>query len=403
MAKIFMLILDGVSDDPLPELNWQTPLEVAVTPHIEYLAKMAKIGKIKTTYNGYPIESLVCIMGLLGYDPRKYYPCGRASFEALARGIPLGENDLAFRCNIVRTDEKGETISDFTANMISDTNAKKILSQIKLPSPMWELYPGQSYRNLLIVRQPGIGADDIRLYEPHMHQNEQISSILPVARKNTVQSVAFAKAMKKFSMDSYSQIKFINRDEDCLGNMLWFWSPSEKPHFPTFESMHGYKGAVVAGLDFMHGLAMAANMYFEIIPGATGYIDTDYDAKANAAIKLLKKYDFVLTHVNSTDEAAHMRSPSEKIKAIERADKKILGPVFHYLNENYAEGYKIMICGDHKTSCLNGKHLSDPVPSLIYTKPGPPAYANLFSERISCGEVLSIDCLRSLRNVDETG
>jgi 2,3-bisphosphoglycerate-independent phosphoglycerate mutase len=395
MKKIFMLIIDGVSDDAIPELEGRTPLEIACTPHIEYLARSSAVGMVETAFDGYPVESLICIMGLLGYDPQKYYPHGRSSFEAMARGIALGEGDVAFRCNIVHASAPPHVILDFTSGMISDTNAKKILSRMRLPEPTWELYPGQSYRNLLIVRQPGASAEGMELFAPHMHQNEPVERILP--RGQNPEAANLAGHLSDFIIDSYRQIANMGMEE-CEGNMLWFWSPSGKPQLPAFKVMHNCSGAVVAGLDFMHGLAMAADMYFELIPGATGYIDTDYRAKAEAAIKLLGKYDFVLTHVNATDEAAHMHSPAEKIRAIESADREILAPVFHHLRGNSSGDFSIIICGDHKTRCGDGKHVGDPVPYLVYDSGngGKDVKFKKFTEKISGGKIKSLNFLGSV-------
>jgi 2,3-bisphosphoglycerate-independent phosphoglycerate mutase len=181
-----------------------------------------------------------------------------------------------------------------------------------------------------------------------------------------VNAERLASELKNFLLDSYEQIAAMKMDSNCKGSMLWFWSPSSKPSLPSFKNLYGISGAVVAGLDFMHGLAMAADMYFEIIPGATGYIDTNYSAKADATIQLFKKYDFVLTHVNATDEAAHMHDPGEKIKAIENIDRKILEPVFCHLKERYARDFSVVVCGDHKTRCSDGKHVGDPVPFVCY-------------------------------------
>ncbi|MCL2009276.1 MAG: 2,3-bisphosphoglycerate-independent phosphoglycerate mutase [Synergistaceae bacterium] len=359
-----MLIIDGVSDDPLPELKGYTPLETAVTPGMEYLASKARKGTIQTVFEGYPVESLVCIMGLLGYDPRKYYPCGRASFEAMARGIGVGENDLVFRCNIIKAAKNREYIADFTAGMISDACAKNILSEINLPSPAWELYPGQSYRNLMLVRQTPVKANEIKFFEPHMHQCEPLENLLPAAA--TKQAETLASELRDFLLRSYEQIASMDVTPDCEGNMLWLWSASSKPRLPAFKNLYGISGAVVAGLDFMRGLAIAADMYFEVIPGATGYIDTDYRAKAEATIRMLDKHDFVLTHVNAADEAAHIRDAAQKIDAIESVDRYILEPVFSHLRQSFPENFAVIVCGDHKTRCSDGKHAGDPTPFLFY-------------------------------------
>jgi len=361
--KSFMLIIDGVGDDSLPELGGLTPLEAAVTPCLNYLAPKAKNGTIQTAFEGYPVESLICIMGLLGYDPRKYY-CGRASFEAMAGGISVGENDLVLRCNIIKAAENRESIVDFTAGMILDSYAKKILSKMKLPYSTWELYPGQSYRNLLVIRQTHVKPDEIKLFEPHMHQGEPLEVLLPAAA--TKQAEPLASELRNFLLSSYEQIALMNVAPPCEGNMLWLWSASSKPRLPSFKSLHGMSGAVVAGLDFMHGLAMAADMYFEIVPGATGNVDTNYRAKAEATTKMFDKYDFVLTHVNAADEAAHMHNAAKKVAAIESVDRYILEPVFRHLRKHFQKDFAVVVCGDHKTRCSDGRHVGDPAPFLLY-------------------------------------
>jgi 2,3-bisphosphoglycerate-independent phosphoglycerate mutase len=291
----------------------------------------------------------------------------------MARGISLGENDLVCRCNIVNAAENHQSITDFTAGMITDTYAQKILSKIKLPSLTWEIYPGQSYRNLLVIRDTPVKAYEIKLSEPHMHHDEPLEGILPLAK--TARAEQLTSELKNFSLDSYAQIAAM--DLDCKGNMLWFWSLSSAPQLPSFKNLYGVPGAVVAGLDLMHGLAMAADMHFEVVPGATGYIDTDYAAKAKAATRLFDKYDFVLTHVNAADEAAHMHNSAEKIKAIESVDRKILEPIFCHLREKFPQDFSVVICGDHKTRCSDGKHVGDPVPFFCYQD----AQRKLFKKR----------------------
>ena len=377
--KIFMLVIDGVSYDPLSELDGRTPLETAVTPYIDYLASHGQTGSIQTAFEGYPIESLICVMGLLGYDPRKYYPNGRASFEAIARGISIGENDLIFRCNIIKTAKDRKSITDFTAGMISGACAKKILSEIKLPSPTWELHPGQSYRNLLVVRQTPVKASEIKLFEPHMHHDEPMEGLLPVA--TTRQAQTLASDLREFMLSSHEQIASMDIAPLCEGNMLWLWSPSSKPRLPSFKSLYGISGAVVAELDFMHGLAMAADMRSEVIPETDGCADSNYPALAETTIKMFDKYDFVLTHVNAADEAAHIRDAAKKIAAVESVDRYVLEPVFCRLRESHPKNFAVIVCGDHKTRCSDGKHIGDPVPFLFYLDGSPRGGRKLFTEK----------------------
>ena len=390
--KYFMLIIDGVTDEPLESLCNRTPLQSSWAPNLSYLAFNGKSGAINTTFDDYPVESLVCIMGLLGYNPELYYPSGRSSFEAIAKGISVGDEDLVFRCNIVKASSDGKVLQDFTAGMISDSQARWILSRYNLGNVRWELYPGQSYRNILLIRDAKVKASDLVCYEPHMHHGQCIETMMPYGK--TPKASELARELSAFLTDSFKKISSMDTPRGCMGNMFWLWSPSGKPNFPAFQSIHGLKGAAVAGLDFMRGLAMAADLDFEVIPGATGYIDTDYEAKANASIEALRNFDFVVTHVNATDEAAHLHSESEKIRAIESIDSKLLGPVLSYLRREYFGDFSIIVCGDHTTRCIDGKHTRDNTIFLSYRDVGHDLKNHWHEGSVPPGSVLkSLDLL----------
>lgn len=388
--KHVLLIIDGASDVPLSELNGQTPLQAAFTPHLDWLARHALIGRLVTAHKDFPVESLICIMGMLGYDPVRYYPSGRASFEALARGVPLHKGDMTFRCNIVRVSDDGNILEDFTANMISDTCARKLLARTKLPFDSWELHPGQSYRNLLIVRGAGIPASTISCSPPHMHIGENVHALLPRAASPDAEGLAFC--LRSFLLESFSSFIKTPRIPTCSGNMLWLWSPSGVPHLPSFRSLHSMEGTVIAGLDFMHGLAVATDLNFEIIPGATGYIDTDYEAKANAACSALESTDFVVLHVNASDEAAHLRNGRLKTKVIENVDRLVLEPLLRHLRQRFPDAFSLAICADHMTRSTDGKHVGEPTPCLIWPAPAdvsPQPDARFTEHCAACGPLLT--------------
>ena len=365
--KTFMLIVDGLGDDPIPALRGLTPLEAAHDPHIEDLAREAERGFAQTVLYT-PPESLACIAGLLGYPPETLSKLGRAAFEARAAGIELGPADLAFRCNIVALAENGHAIADFTAGALADEEAARILATVGTPHG-WELHRGQSYRNLLVVRNAGCRAADLTLFEPHMHQGRSIAEILPRASSGQNEKAeALAENLRSFISSSHAQISSA-APANGKKLMLWLWSPSEQPGLPPFEALHGIKGAVVAGLDFMKGLARTTRMRVAEVAGATGYLDTDYAAKGRAAIALFRGTDapdLVLAHVNATDEAAHARNPQAKAEAISRIDAEIAGPVVRFLMREHPHGFTVIVCGDHKTSSTSGLHGDAPVPYLIY-------------------------------------
>ncbi|WP_252246663.1 alkaline phosphatase family protein [Clostridium sp. ZBS4] len=380
--KYVMVIIDGLSDDPIKELNYKTPLETAFIPSIHYIATKGRVGRIATAYEGFPVESMVCIMGLLGFEPEKYYPCGRASFEAMAKGIPINDNDLVFRCNIVHTDEKKDCITDFTAGLISDREARKFIAKTNLLHNNWEIYPGQSYRNILIVREANVNTTKVKCFPPHMHIGENLNSIRPYGEDENTK--VLLDKIWKFLLQSY--------DKES-NKMLWVWSPSKAIKWPSFKEATGLNGAVVCGLDFLQGIAMAADIDFDIIPGATGYTDTDYDSKATYAKKYLENHDFVLVHINATDEEAHQHNYKGKTDAIEKVDSLIVGPLLQELHEKYKDDFRIIICGDHKTRCSDGKHIGDPVPFAIYGKDVVCSNEICFSEDI-CNKyepIISVD------------
>lgn len=364
MMKTVMIVIDGLGDDPIPALDGKTPLEAAYAPGIHYIASRGRIGRIATAFPGYPVESLVCIMGLLGYSPEKYYPTGRASFEAMAKGIHLNDEDLVFRCNIVTVDPATRNLTDFTAGMITDSDARKAIVGIKLPHKTWELYPGQSYRNILIHRGVGADAGAITCFPPHMHIGASVREGLP--RSSEAAAGELMAELGAFLAGTHEQIAGMDLPETCRGNSLWVWSPSTKPSWPSFKKLTGMRGACVGGLDFLHGMAMAADMHFDVIPGATGYIDTDYRAKAEYAKRYIKDYDFVMVHINAADEEAHQRNHQGKIDAIQKIDRMVVGPVLDELQSGYRDRFRVVVCGDHKTRCSDGKHMGDPVPYALF-------------------------------------
>jgi 2,3-bisphosphoglycerate-independent phosphoglycerate mutase len=364
--KIVMIIIDGLGDAPISSLGGKTPLEAAHIPHIHYIASRGQTGRIRTTFEGFPIESMVCIMGLLGYEPSQYYPHGRASFEAMAKGIPLNSDDLVLRCNTITADPAQQKITDFTGGLISDSDARKIISKIKPPFKNWELFPGQSYRNIFLIHGEADKVKALKFYEPHMNIGIPLNEILvkAVEEKGRV----LARQLNEFLLDTSRQIAGMDLPENCKANMLWLWSPSIKPDWPSFYKRTGLKAAFVGGLDFLHGIAMAADIHFDVIPGATGYINTDYQAKGRYTIQYLKDFDFILTHINATDEEAHQHNHLGKIEAIEAIDRLVVGPVLYELEKKYPNDYRIVICGDHGTRCCDGKHTDDPVPYAMYGK-----------------------------------
>lgn len=364
--KYLVIVGDGMGDLPIPELNNLTPLEKAKTPNLDKISQKGSVGLMKTIFPNLPVGSIVGNMGIMGFNPYEFYPHGRASFEALAQGITLNEGDIAFRCNLISLE--GEKIRDFTAESIDDGDALSMLTHLKIQQNEFEIeiYPGMSYRNLLIVRNAGIEADEVTCFEPHMNIGEEIHDILPHGR--TKQSRQIIPILRNLLIDSISQFKELNKRYKTKADMIWLWSPSSHPVMPDIFDTYKITGGIVCGMDFLKGIGLAAGMRTIHIPGANAYINTNYKGKRETAINFFEKDDLVYVHVNGPDEEGHKKNPTGKVKAIELLDQEIIGPIYEHCNEKFGEEFRVMILPDHYTLCKDGKHTNHDIPVVIAGK-----------------------------------
>lgn len=362
--KYLLIVFDGMADEPIAELDGKTPMQVARTPYMDQLSEMSKIGSAITTPEGMSPGSDVTNMGILGYDPNVYYK-GRAAIEAASLELPMGPNDVAFRTNLVSTD--GELMVDSSGGHIETGEARQLIALIdeKLSTRQYKFYPGVSYRHILIWRD---GSDNVHFTAPYKIHGKPWKDYLPEGDND----------QKFISMiqDSYEILNDhpINRrrvDEGHLpANMVWFWGEGRLPEIPIFFRQFGMKGAVVAAVDLIRGLGKMVGLKVYDVPGATGYVDTNYLGKGQYTVNALSDYDFVWTHVEAADEAGHESDIEKKIKAIEEMDEKVLGTIMNGVKKH---GYdvRILLMPDHPTPIATGSHSSDPVPFMLYdsTKP----------------------------------
>jgi 2,3-bisphosphoglycerate-independent phosphoglycerate mutase len=374
--KHLVVLLDGSADNSYDELGMKTPLESAIIPTVDYFTKYGKTGLMKTMLAGLPVGSIVANMGILGYNPLRYYPNGRASFEALAQDIILDDNDIAFRCNLVSI-KKG-ILTDFTSNNIDDLAAQKIINTISSNINGIEIYSGQSYRNLLIVRNAGVNANDIMCYEPHMNIGEPIDKLPMKGKSKEVQELI--KSLNNFLVKSQDIISEINKEINSSADGLFLWSPSSTPIMPSFHRKFGIDGAIITGMDFLKGMAISTRMEHRKIQGATGYSDTDLNSKLRGTILSLNNNDFVFVHINAPDEESHSLNVQGKVKILEKIDKEFIAPLKVYLDSNYKDNYRISILPDHYTYASNGKHDDKLVPYTIYGKDIKRDDVKIFSE-----------------------
>lgn len=357
--KYLLVIFDGMADEPLAELDGKTPLQVAKTPYMDELAAKGRIGAANTTPQGMMPGSDVTNMGILGFDPLKYYK-GRGAIEAASLGIPMETRDAAFRTNLVATD--GEKMIDSSADHISTEEARELIATIdeKLSTNVIKFYPGVSYRHIMIWQG---GSDNVHCTAPYKIHGQPIREHLP---EGDGDSKLIGLIEDSYELLDNHPVNRRRRDEGHLAaNMIWFWGESRMPDIPSFLREYGKTGAVVAAVDLIKGLGRMVGLKVVDVPGVTGYVDTNFLGKGQYALAALEDYDFVWVHVEAPDEAGHERDIEKKIRAIEDCDSKILGTIVEGLKKRQTNA-RILLMPDHPTPISTGSHSSEKVPFLLF-------------------------------------
>lgn len=366
--KYAIVLYDGMADYPVPALGGKTPMMCAEKPNMDYLAQRAEVGLIRTVAKGLKPGSDVANMSVMGFDPTKYYT-GRSPLEAASIGIDMKTTDVSLRCNLVTLSEddkpyEEKTIEDYCADDISTKEAEQLIEAIEeaLGTDEFKFYSGVSYRHCLIWAN---GTTDLgTMTAPHDITGKVITEHLSKAEN--------AKPLIEMMKKSYNILKNhpVNLARKAKGkrpaNSIWLWGEGTRPAFSPFEEIFGIKGSVVSAVDLIKGIGSCAKMEVAEVEGATGYIDTDFKGKANAALNLLERNDLVYIHFEAPDECGHRNEPENKVRAIELIDEKVLPILFEGLKKY--DDYKIMILPDHPTPIVTRTHASDPVPYLIYHK-----------------------------------
>ncbi len=381
--KYVLFLADGMADYCLDELSQRTPLQIANTPNMDELAKKGNCGRLITIPQGMPTGSAVANLSVLGYDPRVYFQ-GRGVLEAASMGVELSQKDVAFRCNTICVEDG--RIKNHSAGHISTEEARELIKTIKdkLGSEDIVFYPGVSYRHLLVLRGGNFSAG-IECTPPHDALGVPVRKILPRPKEKEAEKTA--NLLRKIIHDSRDVLENhpVNLMREKQGrdkaNMLWPWSPGKKPHMRNFRERFGIKGAVISAVDLIRGLGIYAGFDVIKVKGATGLYDTNYEGKAEACLKALRKYDLVWVHVEASDEASHQGDTNLKIKTIEYFDKRLVGRVL----EKIGKDTRIAVLPDHLTPIKVRTHVAEAVPFLIYNPETPPDGVNRFDES-SCAK-----------------
>ncbi len=366
--KYLVVLYDGMADYPVPELDGKTPMEVAHKPNFDARGRKGTVGIVKTVADSMKPGSDVANLSALGYDPEQCYT-GRSPLEAVSIGVDLKDDDVTMRCNLVTLsdEEKYEdkTMVDYSAGDISSQEAAEIIKTVDehFGNDIYKFYSGVSYRHCLVWHG---GTTDLgNMTPPHDISGRVIGEYLS--------SSSNARPLIDMMKESYDLLKNhpTNLKRVATGkrpaNSIWLWGEGTKPTLESFEDKYGLKGSIISAVDLLKGIGGCAKMNVPYVEGATGYIDTNFKGKAEAAVREFENgQDFVYIHIEATDECGHRHEPENKVKAIEIIDREVLPVVLEAL-EGY-DDYKVMILPDHPTPIVTMTHARDPVPFMIYHK-----------------------------------
>jgi 2,3-bisphosphoglycerate-independent phosphoglycerate mutase len=360
--KYVVLLGDGMADYPSDKLSGKTPLQCALTPHLDEISAHGTIGLVDTIPAGLTPGSDVANLSVLGYDPLLTYT-GRGPLEAASMGINLGPNDIAYRCNLITIggrDTADAFMEDFTADHISTAEAAEIIQDInnQLGSAQYQFYPGVGYRHLFVWRNVTASPETI---PPHDITGKTIASHLPAGDMADEINLVMQKA-SEILKNHRINIARLNKGKKAA-NSIWLWGQGKKPQITPLTQKYGLKGGMISAVDLLNGIGVIAGLKIIRVQGATGYIDTNYEGKAKAALDALNFMDFIFVHLEAPDEMGHEGNVEGKIQAIEFFDEKIVGTVLN--NIGSFGDFRVMVLSDHPTPLDLKTHTSDPSPFAV--------------------------------------
>ena len=385
-TKYVIIVGDGMADYPVESLGGKTPLMVARTPHMDWMAESGEIGLVQTVPDGFNPGSEVANLSIFGYDPVRYYT-GRGPLEAASLGVKLAADDIAFRCNLVTLEFQGNHIvmEDFSAGHITDEEARKVIVDLnkKMATNEIRFYAGVSYRHLMVLKNGAAKFSNLEKSEiipPHDIIGREISPFLPQMKEPILSLMKGSQQLLKNHP--------VNQAREANGlppaNSIWLWGQGRSPRMITLKERFGLDGYVISAVHLIKGIGILAGLEALEVPGATGYFDTNYAGKVQYALRGLEEKDFVYLHVEAPDEAGHMGNLRLKVEAIEAFDEKVVGALLKGMER--FKRYKVLVLPDHPTPLSVRTHTADPVPYVLYSNEGasPCGHAKKFDE-VSAG------------------
>ncbi len=369
--KYVVFLGDGMADLPYSGLDNKTPLEVAMHPNLDELAREGYFGLARTVPEGMPAGSDTANLSVFGYDPEIYYS-GRSPLEAVSLGIEISPDDVTYRCNTVTLSEadsiEDAIMLDYSAGEIESELSKEIIAaaQAEFGSEALQLYNGIYYRHCLVMRNAESGGEQT---PPHDISKRPVRDFLPKGT-NADKLLEIMKWSYKELKKHPVNIERVKKGQPAA-NCLWFWGEGRKPALDSYKDKFGIeRGAVISAVDLIQGIGRCAGLEIIRVPGATGNYTTDFAAKGQAAIDALKNgAEFVYIHVEAADECGHHCQVKEKVWSIEQIDEKIVAPVMDYLKKS-GEEYAVLAMPDHPTPLELMTHTRTPVPFALYFSDG---------------------------------
>ncbi|MCF0142594.1 MAG: cofactor-independent phosphoglycerate mutase [Parasporobacterium sp.] len=363
--KFAIILGDGMADRPIEELNGMTPIEAAETPMMDYLSAHGELGLVATIPEGMKPGSDTANLSVLGYDPKVYYS-GRSPLEALSLRVNMLDDDIALRTNIVTVSSEDDmafadrVITDHSSSEISTEDAAVLLNACRevFENEEFAFYVGTSYRHCCIWHKGEV----IDLAQPHDHLGEVIGQYLPENEKFRSMMERSFEILNHHPINEERRAKGLNP-----ANCFWFWGAGTKPKLFSFTEKTGLKGSMISAVDLLKGIGVGTEMNVLEVEGANGQLETNYEGKADAALKTLLEdgNDFVYVHVEAPDEMGHQGSVERKVKSIAYLDQRLIKRIYDGLKAS-GEDFRLLILPDHETPICIRTHASSPVPYILY-------------------------------------
>lgn len=399
-TKTIVFLIDGLADEPMPELGGKTPLEYVAKPCIDRIAATGTSGSLLTLPAGFPTSSDAANLSVLGYDLATCYT-GRGALEALSQGMILAPTDVAFRCNLITAD--GDTLVDYSGGHPSLEAGAQLFRDLaaKFNTPQATFHAGVSYRGLLILHGAQF-TDHVDYEKPDDHPGGHMPKLLPSAAPGVAGSEATAALLRDLMARTrpFLEAHPYNQGRAEKANAIWPWSPGKRPAMPSLLEKYGVRGAMISAVDVIFGIGAAAGMTLIHVPGATGWIDTNYEGKADAAVKALETHDFVYLHLEAGDECGHLGQAELKLKVIHDIETRVVQRVMTALA---GQPVSYAVLPDHPVPLALRKHTRTPVPVAMcgpHLRPdGLTSYGETVSPTGRLGAMKGDEFMRNLLNL----